>query len=105
VIKKITTNIPRSAEIKRYSAIFSYRILRSCSPDRIEKKEKNDESASRSAIHEASALRSRSSPVLLMRIDVMTNKQNPKRFAEVARICSEVFLTMRKIYAAEVKKH
>lgn len=84
--------IPKRERIKRKSAIssrcffcFSFIVF-------IEKKENKHENVSRSVTTLANSSITDMSDLLVMCKEVITNKQNPKRFAEALNMCGDVLL-------------
>ncbi len=94
VISKITISIPVSAIIKRYAAIDSRCFSLFSFVDLNDAKEKIQENVKMAAIIEVSSSIINVVSRFEIWIEVITNRQNPNRFAEVPRICCEVLLAI-----------
>lgn len=79
--------IPIKERKNRYSAIVSSRFSFSKTDVLMDPKEKMQENVSNTAMNEVSSSIIRVSARLAMCNDVITKRQNPKRFAEVFRMC------------------
>lgn len=86
--------IPINESIKRKSAIVSNRFSLFWFDVLIELKEKIHEKVSSTAMTEVNSSIRCVSVRLAMCSDVITKRQNPKRFADVFRICWDVWLAI-----------
>lgn len=75
----------KSAKTSKIIFLFSFIVFK-------EKKENMQANASRSVTTVANSSIKVTSDLLAMCKEVITNKQNPKRFAEVLKMCWEVLL-------------
>ncbi len=90
----IVTRIPPKAVKNKYSAIDSYKTSFFGFLVLIEIKEKIQEKLSITPTKEVSLSRRWVSPKLLICNDVITKRQNPRRFAEVPKIWGEVLFAI-----------
>jgi hypothetical protein len=96
VISKIIIRIPRSAARNKKSATVSSRFSLRSFFVRIEVNERIQDIVSRTATTEVNSSIIYDSILLAICNDVITKRQNPRRFADVFRICCDVLFAIRQ---------
>src|SRR5665648_743280 len=94
VMSKIIIRIPVRESMNKKSAIVSNRFSLLLFFVRMEKNEKKQERVSIRATTEVNSSMRLDSILVLKCNEVITKRQNPKRFAEVFRMCCEVLLSL-----------
>lgn len=94
VINKMISRTPMSDTMKRKSAAVSSVCDFFGWDERIEKKDKMLERDKQIATRAVNSSMLLVSDMLVIWNDVITKRQNPKRFTEVFRMCSDVFFAM-----------